>query len=463
MASHETPTSPSRTTFHTPPNIFGLVHQYFSSAPPSHDPEEYVTMADLSFIPGSHMVSKEEHNAPVTIASDSQYYPYPNHSSFQLGDWYWNQGIQKSQEDYIHLLKIIGSETFNTSDVSSTHWNEINSKLGANEYDQGDIEEWEDEDAGWRSTPVFINVPFSRTTEVPGPRAFRATNLYHCSLVAIIQENLTNARDNKLFHYELYKLCWNPPHLDGEVPIYGDLFMSPLTSFGNTKLWPTYMYFGNESKYHCCKLSCNISNHVVYFEMLPHSFKDFTSSKGMNSNCSTHCHRELFHKQWNILSDDEFLEAYEHGIVIHCCDGITRRFYPRIFTYSADYPENSVRSLIYDKDLGVGSTAVECLLKPQSWVPTSNTFSDRLAALGFNVFCTLVVDLLHKFELGVWKMLFIHLLWILMAEDKSLINKLDQRQTPTFGPATIRKFSANASDMSCMAAQNFKDLLQSSP
>ncbi|KIK31844.1 hypothetical protein CY34DRAFT_59602, partial [Suillus luteus UH-Slu-Lm8-n1] len=206
VASHENPTSPSRATFRTPPNIFGLVRQYFSSAPPSHDPEEYVTMADLSFIPGSRTISEEEYDAPVAIASDSQYYPYPNHSSFQLGDWYWNQGVQKSQEDYTHLLKIIGSETFNTADVSSTHWNEINSKLGANEYDQGDIEEWEDEDAGWKRTPVFINVPFSRTTEVPGPRAFRAADLYHRSLVAIIREKLTNARDNKLFHYEPYKL-----------------------------------------------------------------------------------------------------------------------------------------------------------------------------------------------------------------------------------------------------------------
>jgi hypothetical protein len=32
---------------------------------------------------------------------------------------------------------------------------------------------------------------------------------------------------------------------------------------------------------------------------------------------------------------------------------------------------SSARSLIYDKDLGVGSAAVERLLKSQSWVPTS--------------------------------------------------------------------------------------------
>ena len=52
-----------------------------------------------------------------------------------------------------------------------------------------------------------------------------------------------------------------------------------------------------------------------------------------------HCHHELFHTQWGIILDDEFLEAWAHGIVIHCCDGVEHRSYPRLFTCSADYPE----------------------------------------------------------------------------------------------------------------------------
>lgn len=39
----------------------------------------------------------------------------------------------------------------------------------------------------------------------------------------------------------------------------------------------------------------------------------------------------------------------------------------------------------------------------------------------------LVVDLMHEFELGVWKALFIHLLRILNAEDPTLVHTLDQR------------------------------------
>ena len=64
--------------------------------------------------------------------------------------------------------------------------------------------------------------------------------------------------------------------------------------------------------------------------------------KGALKPLMTHCRREVMHAQWAILLDDEFLEAYKHGIVVKCCDGITRRFYPRILTYSADYPEKYV-------------------------------------------------------------------------------------------------------------------------
>jgi len=59
---------------------------------------------------------------------------------------------------------------------------------------------------------------------------------------------------------------------------------------------------------------------------LPPEFKDFamshTGGKGPNQALLTHCQRELLHAQWKALLDDDFLEAYEHGVVIECCDGI---------------------------------------------------------------------------------------------------------------------------------------------
>ena len=61
----------------------------------------------------------------------------------------------------------------------------------------------------------------------------------------------------------------------------------------------------------------------------------------------THCKRKLFHAIWNIILDDEFIEAYKNGIVIKCHDGVLRRVFPRIFTYSADYPEKYFQHYLF--------------------------------------------------------------------------------------------------------------------
>ncbi|KAG2029658.1 hypothetical protein BDR03DRAFT_936805 [Suillus americanus] len=525
------------TPFHTARNVFGLIRQFFSSVPPTHDPEEAATLEDISSIPTVSPADLDSVAEP-----QGPFHPYPNQSSFKLGNWYWNGGV-KSQQSFKDLLDIVGSPDFDPGNVQHTPWDKINSRLGASVDDEGG-DEWEDEDVGWHKTPVVIQVPFSRTTAQPDVRPYVAADLYHRPLVSVIREKLANVHDDEHFHYEPYELRWQPPHLPQEVNIQGELYTSPafmqahrelqsspgeagcdlprvvaalmfwsnatqLTTFGNAKLWPVYMYFGNKSKYRRCRPSCHLGNHVAYFHKLPDSFKDFagtyTEGKGIGRECTTHCQCELFQAQWRILLDDEFLEAYKHGIVILCCDGIVRRFYPRVFTYSADYPEKvlvatirqlggcpcsrcltpmnmlhhlgtsgnrqqcttlarsntsrsqlvaTARDIIYTNNLGVDSAAVESILKSHSWVPNNNAFSDSLGPFGFNIFIALVVDLLHEVELGV----------ILTTLNKDLIHEVDRRyrQVPPFGPATIRRFSSNTSELSNMAARNFEDLLQCS-
>ena len=56
-----------------------------------------------------------------------------------------------------------------------------------------------------------------------------------------------------------------------------------------------------------------------------------------------------------------------------------------------------------------------------------NAFSSRLAAFGFNYFLLYVVDLLHEFELGVWRNTFIHLLRMLHAHGGEAIQSLNER------------------------------------
>ena len=60
---------------------------------------------------------------------------------------------------------------------------------------------------------------------------------------------------------------------------------------------------------------------------LPDSFKDFASSQTAGCHAPTaaftmHCAQELMHEQWKILLDNDFLEAWKHGIVIMCPDGL---------------------------------------------------------------------------------------------------------------------------------------------
>lgn len=46
---------------------------------------------------------------------------------------------------------------------------------------------------------------------------------------------------------------------------------------------------------------------------------------------------------------------------------------------------------------------------------------------GLDIYPLLTVDLLHEFELGVWKSLLIHILRILAAHSTEAVNEFDRR------------------------------------
>jgi len=109
----------------------------------------------------------------------------------------------------------------------------------------------------------------------------------------------------------------------------------------------------------------------------------------------------------------------------------------------------NARRLIYERNYAVDSKTLAKFLNAESWVPTlvsivifyhlqrqdslpsQNAFS-RLRPLGFNLFDMLVVDLMHEFELGIWKALFIHLLRILFSVNTVSLHELDHRYVHLF-------------------------------
>jgi Plavaka transposase len=276
-----------RRVLETSRNSFGLFRRYFSQRFPSHDPESEVDISSLSNIVGS------ETEPPIPA-----YGPYLNKNSFRLGEWYWNHGVQKSQADFKELVNIVGDVDFQPSEIRSANWDKINRQLVEGDCDKG---EWVDEVAGWVTSPINISVPFHRYTQNPGPRNFVTGNFHHRSLVSVIREKLSNENDTAHFHFDPYELLWQPHDNQDPVRVHGELYTSPafieahnalqespsepgcelprvivalmfwsdsthLTNFGKAKLWPLYMFFGNESKYRRGKPSCNLCEHVAYFE-----------------------------------------------------------------------------------------------------------------------------------------------------------------------------------------------------
>lgn len=283
--------------FRSPRNTFGLIRQYFSKQLPSTDPDADLTLADLSLIPPSSFDGAVDE--PCNAAN---FYPYPNKSSFRLGHWYWNGGVQKSQESFKELVDIVGNPDFDPSDIRDTKWNHINAKLASNEEDEEQTDGWEDiVGAGWRKTPIKIQVPFHKRMSTSGTQTYIGADLHHRPLVDVIKEKITDPKSAAQFHMDPYELRWKRSDQDKEVRVHGELYTSDtfldahrelqsspgepdcdlprvivgmmfssdsthLTSFGHSKLWPCYLYLGNDSKYRRCKPSCNLCSHVAYFQ-----------------------------------------------------------------------------------------------------------------------------------------------------------------------------------------------------
>ncbi|TEB22930.1 hypothetical protein FA13DRAFT_1590392, partial [Coprinellus micaceus] len=416
--------------------------------------------------------------------------------------------------------------------------------------------EWIKDD-GWEKTPVTIDVPFHNRMRNPGLDSFVAGTFYHRKLISVIKEKIANSKDSRSFHYQPYKATWKPKVPGArQLELYGELYSScafreadkevqalpttprneglervvvammfwsdgtQLTSFGGSSLWPCYLFFGNESKYRRCRPSEHLGEQVAYFIKLSDTFNDYLQQRNNgrlpSDGLFTHCARELFQKQWTIMLDDELVDAMKNGLVLLCPDGRRRCFYPRVFTYSADYPEKTLiaglrnnggcpchRCLVDKGDLGklgaptdnerddqirreddqkelvdlardeissgfaVNGDRIDLHLKEKSLVPVHNAFSARLSQFGFKVADALVVDLMHEFEIGVWKRLFAHLIRLLEAfTGSNQPHRLGYpcpsryRSTPSFGRDDIRRFGKNASEMARKAARDYEDLLQ---
>ncbi|KAK7020396.1 hypothetical protein R3P38DRAFT_3549619 [Favolaschia claudopus] len=552
-------------------NSFGLYREY--PRIPTHDPDGTISLDDLSDIPKPTQSTSAASNPslPAALASSpdsslpsqshsNPYFPFPSSTAYGITNWMWSGSPMKSMEEGIKLLEFLKSDAFRKEDVADLNLVKETQRLDQYMASGADGTAGRD---GWKEVSVDIQVPDGKPHLPNGSSPiplYTVPGLFLRPLSEVIRSAILNGISRR-FHFTPFRQFHKSDPNAAPTRVYDEIYSSEamieayeklqsqprepgctlervvlalmwwsdsthLASFGSAALWPLYLLFGNQSKWVRGKPRANACHHTAYIPKvssqssllcMPNEFHDWyiaATGEGPSAEVLAHCRRELMHAVWAKILDDDFMDIYEHGIVIECHDGISRRFYPRFFTYSADYPEKvlltgirnlgacpcprckiskdkisglgtknddkartrderkddtsyrakiaSARRHIYELGKGIKSAVVERILSPQSLVPTLNTFSERFSKFGFNFYKMFAPDFLHEFEIGVFKSVFTHLIRILVAHGGTAVQTLNARyrMVPPFGRAVIRRFGSNASAMKKMAARNFEDLLQ---
>ncbi|TFK83647.1 hypothetical protein K466DRAFT_577621 [Polyporus arcularius HHB13444] len=257
-----------------------------------------------------------------------------------------------------------------------------------------------------------------------------------------------------------------------------------LASFGTAALWPIYSFFGALTKYIRCRPSAFAAHHIAYIPSLPATIqKAYQDIYGTPASTATLrlCKRDLMQQIWHLLLDEEFIKAYVHGILVKCACLIPKDNIDKMGTVNDmknrtrlrrklgddRFVESTVRvarKKIFEQGLAPEGATVDDALKSTSITSSRSAFADKLAKHGLNVYALLVPDLMHEFELGVWKATFTHLVRVLIAAGGHRIQEMDKRfaAMPTFGRDTIRRLGPNISAMKKLAARDFEDILQCS-
>ena len=374
-------------------NSFGLFRQYLFH--PSHDPDATVDPSDLL-----NLTTQTLSPPPPSRSEDASHdppWPFANISIWRMMQWL-NTGSSSKSEGEVNCLvdDVLNAPDFRAEDLHNFNARRENSRLD-------DADKATPLGDGFQTASITIEVPTGQPTDPSTSCTYLVPGLRYWKLVNVIKAAFQSPLSQQ-FHFTPFTLMHQSPITNEEQRVYGELYNSDefinehkrvqnrsppppddpgcrlekvvaalmfwsdsthLTNFGVTKLWPIYLFFGNLSKYIRSRPSSGACNHLAYIPsvcipniygmcshphilQLPDSFESWISSwhprwDTQRSQLMAHCRRELIHAIWKYILDVDFIHAMKYGVVVVCHDGIKRRIYPRIFTYSADYPEKWVK------------------------------------------------------------------------------------------------------------------------
>lgn len=372
-------------------NTFGVFRKYLFH--PSYDPDSVVDPGDLSNLGPP--------TPPPSLESNSTDYkppwPFSNMSVWRLVRW-MNTGSRSKSEGEVNRLvnEVLKAPDFRVEDIHDFNAHRAHGRLDAAKKKSNPL------DDDFQVTSVTIEVPTGERNDSGGPRLYSVPGLRFRKLLNVIKAAFQDPL-SRHFHFTPFSLMHRSPVTGAEQRLYSELYHSDafikehnrvqnrsqpppddpgcklekviaalmfwsdsthLTNFGTAKLWPIYLFFGNLSKYIRSRPSSGACNHLAYIPsvctspvsclaslptnlQLPDSFTTWISGwhphwETQRDQLMAHCRRELTQAVWKYILDDDFIHAMIYGVVVTCYDGVKRRIYPRIFTYSADYPEKCV-------------------------------------------------------------------------------------------------------------------------
>jgi hypothetical protein len=356
-----------RNRFRTDENVFGLWKEYLYR--PSYDPDAFISPEDLYRpLTSPDTVDPQAGDEGMRLEQPPL---YSSKSVALLLEWQNTGSSGKSNDEINRLLRsVLLHPEFQLDALRSFNAARENRKADA----AGEQSPFQ---GSFKCVNVDIEVP-SGSKDVP-PKIFSVPGLYHRKIITLIKDAFNN-HISLQFHLTPFKLFRRLPGNEDGERVYSDMYNSDvfldkhdrvqrtptdnpsckwekvvaaimfwsdathLAAFGTAKMWPVYMLFGNLSKYIRCQPNSGAIKHLAYIPTFPDSLqdrlKDFHHKwDTQQKDILAHCHRELMHAVWKLLLDEDFLHAYNYGMVLQCQDGIEQHIYPRIFTYSADYPE----------------------------------------------------------------------------------------------------------------------------
>ncbi|RPD63598.1 hypothetical protein L227DRAFT_584613 [Lentinus tigrinus ALCF2SS1-6] len=464
------PPPPPPMPIETSHNHFRVFRRYFGSLP-SRDPEESLTLDSFTDTWTHTRPLPDEHDRDPLRPFGSQtaqdenamsFAPFANISIFRCMRWLYTGSNRKTPGELNCLVR----EVFMAPEYQREHLvrfdaNHENKRLDEHTATAGAFAA----EDGWRNASVFIRLPkeghqYASETDAP---LFKIKNIFIRPFSEIQKKAATDREPGDAEDIE---------YVVAPVQIYSD--STHLANFGTASLWPIYLFFGSLSKYIRSRPNAFATHHLAYIVSLPATIQRvYQETYGVPASEAVlrFCKRELMNQIWHLLLDADFVQAYVHGILIECDKvvdmGMVRDMSAqgknlRMDSHQVQYDIRAARQQIFERGAAPEGAAVEGILKSKSLTPVWSAFSEKLGPYGHDVYQMLMPDVMHEFELGVWKAVFMHLVRILIAAGGDRVQRLDMRfsRMPTFGRDTIRRFGSNISAMKKLAARDFENILQ---